>query len=48
MAPLDEGGVEICKERSAIHHLEKITTALGFFQGDEDMVRIKINIVERK
>ena len=39
IAPLDKGGVELCKERSPIHHVDKLKTALGFFQGDEDKVK---------
>ena len=38
IAPLDEGGSKLCKERSPIHHVDKLKTALGFFQGDEDKV----------
>ncbi|GFO14073.1 prolyl tripeptidyl peptidase-like [Plakobranchus ocellatus] len=38
LAPLDDGGKEICQERSPIHHVDKLTTALGFFQGDEDKI----------
>lgn len=39
LAPLDKGGKELCRQRSPIHHIEKLNTATGFFQGDEDKVR---------
>lgn len=38
LAPLDAGGLDICKERSPINHVDKLKTALGFFQGDEDKI----------
>jgi hypothetical protein len=38
LAPLDNGGREMCKQRSPIHHIHKLNTATGFFQGDEDKV----------
>ncbi|CAG5116725.1 unnamed protein product, partial [Candidula unifasciata] len=38
LAPLDNGGREICKQRSPIHNIDKLNTAIAFFQGDEDKI----------
>ncbi|KAK6997554.1 Dipeptidyl aminopeptidase BIII [Biomphalaria glabrata] len=38
LAPLDQGGRELCKDRSPIHHINNIQAPMGFFQGDEDKV----------
>uniref|UniRef100_A0A0B7BG74 Peptidase S9 prolyl oligopeptidase catalytic domain-containing protein n=2 Tax=Arion vulgaris TaxID=1028688 RepID=A0A0B7BG74_9EUPU len=36
--PLEQGGKEICKQRSPIHNTHRLNTAIGFFQGDEDKI----------
>lgn len=38
LAPLEQGGREICRKRSPIHFVDKISCAVGLFQGDEDKV----------
>lgn len=38
LAPLDKGGREICQQRSPVHNIDKLNTATGFFQGDEDKI----------
>ncbi|KAH9495028.1 Dipeptidyl aminopeptidase BIII, partial [Bulinus truncatus] len=38
LAPLDQGGKELCRERSPIHHIHNLKSPIGLFQGDEDKV----------
>ncbi|CAL1527802.1 unnamed protein product [Lymnaea stagnalis] len=38
IAPYDENGRKIYRERSPINHVDKLSTPMGFFQGDEDKV----------
>ena len=45
LAPPGDKQAKVLKDRSPIHHVDNISCAVGFFQGDEDKVVFSICVL---